>query len=159
MPITHKFVSGKAASGDATLVDGPNWDDTHNAPPFNATLLAALTSQTNAPSAVTEFTGSRRRLFVDLTHATEFRSVISVTVAGAAGTVFRMQYSPNDGVDFFEFAALASVNIPIDSIGNKRTAWVALPDGAKTDVLVRMVTQGGDGAADPQLSVAAFQYR
>jgi hypothetical protein len=29
MSITHKFISGKAAAADATVVDGPNWDDDH----------------------------------------------------------------------------------------------------------------------------------
>lgn len=160
MPITHKFVSGKAASGDATLVDGPNWDDTHNAPPFNMTFIAGLITQTNAPSAVSEFQPGTRRLYLDLTQATEFRTIAAVNNPGSAGTVFRFQYATPTVGGFVEFVTdLTLVNIPIDSTGTKRTGWVLLPDTAKDDVLLRMVTQGGDGVADPQFAMATFQYR
>lgn len=158
MPIRHPFVSGKAASADTTLVDGPRWNETHHAPPFAITLVATPTVIGNMPAAITEFDGLSRRSWLDLTQVTEFRTIVAVTIAGSTGSVVRIQYIPDGGVAT-ELGALADVNVSIATTGTKRSAWNALPTGARADVVLRTITEGGDGVADPQVTLVVFQYR
>jgi hypothetical protein len=53
MAVKHTFVSGKAASADSTLIDGPNWDDNHNIEANTVTRAQSAASGKNW-----EFVGS-----------------------------------------------------------------------------------------------------
>ncbi len=156
MPITHKFVSGKAASTDATIVDGPKWDAIHNAPSWSITLNALVLVLTNQASGLTEVL--HRRVRVDLTQATECRMQLNVAVVGTSTAVLRVMYA-TDNATFVNFGALADVNLSLASTGLKSTAWLPLPAGAMADIYLAIASEGGDGAADPQVGTMVFQYR
>lgn len=153
MGVRHKFTSGKADGSDTTVVRPSDWNDDHDFPPMSHTLIGTTLTVTNIPAAVTEFPGLYRTK-LDLTNADQVRLVARVGVAGSASAVLKAQYSTDESAwsDLTPTASLAAVATPA-------TAWAAVPAGAKADVFIRLVTSGGDGAADPQVRQVQLQVR
>lgn len=139
---------------------GGVWHPTIPAP-ISLPLIAQGTAVTwtAMPAAETEFNGStRQRIWADLTHANEVRLVARVPTTGAAGSQLKVQYSTDNGSTW----AADLLSIPIDVVGtaaNAKSAWTALPLGAKADVLLRLVGTGGDGVANPSFGVVSLQVR
>lgn len=107
-------------------------------------------TQTNVAAAATELTGNYR-MIADLTHKDEIRFGTSYNVNGSINTRLYVQYSIG-GANWFNISRNDSV-IYINGVAPqaKVTGWEQLPLGTQaTDVMLRVVTVGGDGAADPQ---------
>jgi len=112
---------------------------------------------TNMPAALTEFLGlTIHRQGGSLQKIEEVRLVANVIVVGQAGGVLRAQWST--GGAFADFATNGA-QIPIDSTGFKRSAWVSIPTAARGDCALRIVGVGGNGVLDPQFGVVLIEGR
>lgn len=151
--IRHRFVSPKADGADDTLARPSDWNATHKAPGWAVTLVGASTTWTNMPAALTEFTGSPRTRY-DLTDADDVRLVVCVGVAGQGGATLKAQYS-TDQSNWSDLTGAAAA----DALNVQTTAWAAVPAGAKGDVFIRLVGQGGNGTLDPQFRLVQLQVR
>lgn len=102
------------------------------------------------------------RLF-DLTNYVTLRVYAGVSVLSASVNNPRIyaQYSTNAGGAWNTIGTGLTDNmISLSSTGNaKSTTWITIPVGARADVLLRIVTDGGDGAADPLIVAAGIQVR
>jgi hypothetical protein len=112
----------------------------------------------NLPAATTEWLGSTRfRHQYDLTNFTQCRLVVSEGgTAPAAGTHIGVQYSLDDGSNWFFMddtvdgdLGAETPQITCATNSNIKSAWMTLGAAARADVLLRIVTDDGDGAADP----------
>ncbi len=153
MGVRHKFVSAKAEGPDNTLIRPSNWNADHNFPAMSV-MVGGNTTWTNMPNAVTEFPNTPRTRY-DLTNADEVRIVTTVGVVGTATAVLRFQYSTDQAA----WNDLTSTVGSLNSTGCKAGAWAAVPVGAKSDVFIRIVGSGGDGALDPQFRNVELQVR
>lgn len=102
-------------------------------------------TMTNAAVIGTELTNNNSRIYVDLTDFTQVRGQFVSSLTSA--TVYcRIEYSLNDGGAWAtlvpNFVASTSANI------TSKSAFVTIPDAARTDVLLRALI-GGDGVLDP----------
>ena len=113
------------------------------------------------PSAQTEYGGgsvSTTRVVVDLTNMTQILfSILTGTGTYATGPFLDIQYSTNIGSPSFTDFNLDLVFTANDTWYN--TGWVTVPVGARGLVLLRLVGQSGDGAADPTFRVVNAQFR
>lgn len=100
---------------------------------------------TNMPAAATEFgSHTRTRQKVILTNAVDARLTLSVSTAGTAASILYVQYSP-DGTTWTDLG----ISAPVNTVGDKVSAFVAVPTAAKGDVFLRIMGSGGDGVIDP----------
>lgn len=152
--IKHAFQSTKPDGNDGAVVRPSNWNEAHNAPPFVCPLVNASTTWTNMPAAATEFIGNPRTMY-DLTHADEVRIVVCVGVATANGATLTIQYS----TDETNWSDLTPASPNLNSTGCKNGEWGVVPAGAKSDVFLRILGQGGNGAADPQFRLVQLQVK
>lgn len=128
---------------------------------------------TNVPAAETEVSQggitTGRRMKMDLTNATQARLTCRVSTVASTGTKLAAQYS-TDETSWFFLSGTASGSAPaasdyvlIDGTASTTNvtvlAWANLQSAAKADVFWRLVTVGGDGAADPVLASITFQVR
>jgi len=126
---------------------------------------------TNQPQVRTEFFGvTGIRLQADLGAATSYRWETSVTTASASANTPKVcvQFSTDNGATwtYLDGTADAAANtttsaacVSIASTGMQKTSFLALPAGAKADVLLRAVGIGGDGTADPMVPEVALEIR
>ncbi len=165
MAITHKFVSGVADSTDTTLVRSSNWNADHNFPPFVVPFhgtSAATQAWTNMPAALTEFAGlTRYRISYDLTYVSQARLWCIITVAGTTNAELRVQYSTNNGTDWFYLDGVSGPAVVFGATTNapRVGAWVTLEAAARADVWLRLVGINGDGAADPAFAQISLHVR
>jgi hypothetical protein len=123
--------------------------------PFVVTVCGSGVAWTNQPAGVTElFGGTDFRTKVDLTNYTQVRMTARVGVVGAATAVLRLQYSTDEAA----WVNLTS-NLAINATGVKASAWENLPAGAKADVFIRVVGEGGNAAADPRIGTVTLQVK
>jgi hypothetical protein len=91
---------------------------------------------------------------VDLSQATEYRATLSVKNAGPAlaACAAGIQHSPDGAIwtDLF-IENLFNIGGGLALV----TPWTAIPAAMQADVFLRVVGQGGDGAADPSISMRA----
>jgi hypothetical protein len=112
---------------------------------FPIGLFTNVQTVTNIPAATTEFPAAPR-LRTDLSFWNEIQYMASVFVVGNAGSNLFLQYS----TDAAAWSTLTSNTISLSATGAPtRTAFENIPAGAKADVYLRVVTNGGDAAADP----------
>lgn len=119
-------------------------------------LAGSSTIWTAMPAAVTEFMGSTiRRFYSNLSGFTNIEAWTMLAVPGVAGSVVRFQYT----LDFSGATGWTdlSTNISLTSAGVPRSTVAAIPEAAKTSVLIRIVGELGNAAANPQfLSIQAI---
>lgn len=110
-----------------------------------------------------------RRCQVDLAAYAEWR----MTVARGGGThgantKMYVQYSPNGGTSWFYLDGTASgaANPPANTSltinaanAFQTTSWVTMPAGAKADVLLRLMTEDGDGTSTGNVGLVTLQAR
>lgn len=112
----------------------------------------------NMPEARTEIFGSTAyRTRVDFTGGTEYRLVVSQTVAGETEAKFELEYSLNN-VDYFVANATGPSEVSVASVGVNVGAWATLATGAKGDVYLRVIGLGGDNA-DPRWRMIRIQVK
>lgn len=111
------------------------------------------------PAALTELSGNAvRRQIRDLHQFSQFRFHVNVIAVGLAGSKLGVQYSLDggsnwNGLDNGTAATISTFTQPVDAIGTFMTAWATINSAArKNGVMLRIVGQDGNGAADPDLS-------
>lgn len=161
MPITHpKVVTGVADDADPATVSPTDWNASHVGPPIGVALHAATSTMTNLPAALGEFFANRHRARLDLRYVTEVRLALNVSIVGNVGSEFRIQYSLDNGTTWAYIDGTSGPAAPIQPIGVRSGAWVAVAAAAKVDdLLIRPVTIGGDGVADPQVGLMVLWMR
>ena len=120
----------------------------------------------NMPAAFTEFDGNtNHRHMIDLTDMTEWRWIqVIVDSAGANTCELGAQYSTDGGTTWrgLDNGIVDSMNtntISCDNAGSFVLAWTPLNITAQTDVWLRLVGQGGNGALDPDFGTTQLQFR
>ena len=108
------------------------------------------------PLALTELFGlNHRRIKVDLSDVDKIRLSVRVSTVGSTNAVLFLQYSTDESA----WSTLTS-NLTLNGVASTRVSpWESIPAGAKGDVFIRVVGQGGDGVADPVLGNIYFTYR
>jgi len=64
-----------------------------------------------------------------------------------------VQYSTNE----IAWADLVAETISLVGVGTKVTQFASIPDAAKLDIFIRIVTAGGNAVDDPQIRGAWIQ--
>lgn len=117
-----------------------------------------LTNQANAEQIINNgTTNARYARYIDLTPFSTIRIVSRVTVSSASANNPRLylKYSTDNGSNYTLIGdgTSASDILSLSSAsGVKKSGWITIPSGAKTDVLLQLYQNGGDGTADPALA-------
>lgn len=155
MGIKHKHVATQPEGPDSSVVRPSNWNDGHDHPPFVVPIVGSSVTWTNMPSAATEFIGNPRTKY-DLTHADEVRLVACTGgTAPVAGATLKIQYSTDESA-WSDLTTELAVN---GTVGTKAGTWQAVAAGAKSDVFLRILGEGGNGTVDPQFRSVHLQVR
>ena len=118
-------------------------------------LYAADVVWTNMPAAETHFLGSVHRVSLDLTQTNEIRLTMTLGVIGHTTSVIRMAYW--DGISSY---ITFGDDLPLTAGGDSSTAWVDMPEAAKTtDTILAVLGAGGNAVADPQFRWVGFEIR
>lgn len=125
-------------------------------PQKSLSLMSGTGTITNIPAAETPLAGSSQAL-LGLVGYTEFRLLISVSLAGNAGSKVRVK----DVTDSADLAASAGTgDVAISSTGVVVGAWVAIRAGSLVDShKLQAYTVGGDAVADPQIGPLFIEVR
>lgn len=131
---------------------------------FNSPATAV--TFTNIAAAITEIpAGAGARNRADLSNTTQIRVVAGVTTASAAGAVLAVQYSLDNGSTWVfsdggsSYTSGVSAAASLAATGTIGGTWRTVPTAMKTDVVLRLVTVNGDGAADPVVGRMDVQVR
>ena len=131
--------------------------------PRDVTTLTFSTSNTaftNVPAALQEWgNDSSQRQQFDLTLYTQFRFKSNIRVVATAGTLLRVQYSTNGGGAWNYLDDTSEPSLAMDVQTLAVSAWGNLATNAKADVLLRVVTIGGDGATAPIVGLTTVEFR
>lgn len=149
------------ALSNAGVLTNATWQGAPVAPAYQQTKMATVvhsletfTTQTDIPSAVTEYPSSAIwRTVYDFSNVTNVRMVCFVAVAGNSGSVLKAQYSTNSGGAWNDLGASCSLT----STGLIDSGFGAIAGGAKGNVWVRFATAGGNATADPGLTTVSLQ--
>lgn len=130
-------------------------------PPANGktsqVLLTTGVTITNVPAALTELAGATTtRQRMDLTGVGYARLSANVATLAAA-TEIRVQYSIDGGSTFAYLDGGTGPAVSLAATGTVVSKWVKVAAAAQGDVLLRVVTIGGDGALDPVVGTVALQ--
>lgn len=140
------------ATGHRLSYTGSGWANT--AFPSTETVLMFAAPGTavawaNQPSTLDEFLSRAiHRVKKDLSLVTQARLEVMVSALGASTATIALQYSTDQSTwNYLDGGTGPSV--AINGGGLKVSSWVNVTGGAKADVFLRLVGNGGDGAADP----------
>lgn len=131
--------------------------------PFHADGSAALTltNQANAE----QFLGNSDRNIkkIDLSNFTQVRLLARVVTGSASANTPRIyaEYHTSFTTTVGTYSGIGSsaVNCSLTSTGLIDSGWINLVAGAKADVFVTILMNGGDAAADPALGQVALQFK
>ena len=131
--------------------------------PFDLTFHSALNLWANMPAALTEYLGGTRwRMKADLIGYSEARILVQkANSVAATGATLAIQYSTDSGSTWNYLDGTSGPVVAIDGSVDelKVSSWVSLAASAKDDVLMRIMGENGDGAADPRIYVISCQFR
>lgn len=122
-------------------------------------------TDTNQAAAKTEYPGATtvNRVAVDLRAVRFARLSANVgSVAAVSGAYIQAEYSLDAGSTWLFLNGLLTTSggpkVLTDTASVTVTSpWVAIAANAQKEVLVRLVSTGGDGAADPVFGTVALQ--
>lgn len=117
-------------------------------------------SITNIAAAQTDLS-SRIRTRRNLTRITRARIVAFIVTAANAGSQLRCQWATTNSATAGDWLALDGVTGPtlsLSAAGLLDSGWITVVATAKIDAYLRLVTIGGDGAADPVLGHVEVQF-
>ena len=86
------------------------------------------------------------------------RIIAYVKTAASSGTQLVAQYSADEGATWSYLDGSSGPTLNISATGPQRSGWATLAGGARTDVIYRMCTYGGDGTTTPVLGKVAIQF-
>ena len=133
---------------------------------LEVTILAStanliLTNQTNTE----QFLGNVDRDIhkVDLAGCTQVRLLARVGIASASPNNPRLylEYASSFTTVIGNYLAIGAspVNCSLAAVGLIDSGWINLVAGAKADIFMAVLQNGGNGAADPGLGPIAVQFR
>lgn len=131
--------------------------------PFHADGSANITMTNQANSE--QFLGNSNRNIkkVDLTGYTQVRLLARVVTGSASANTPRIyaQYWTSFTTTAATFVDIgeAAVNCSLATAGLIDSGWVDLVVGAKADVFVTVLQNGGDAAADPAVGHVVLQFK
>jgi hypothetical protein len=151
-------VDGKGRVTSATAGPAPQLAlAVHN----NAAAAIALTNQANALQFLAA--SDRHVLRADLSGYAEARLVVRVTTGSASQNTPRLmvRYRTVFSTTPADYLLLATteVSCSLTSTGVVSSAWLPLVAGAKADVFLAVLQDGGDGVADPAVGAVTVQFR
>lgn len=120
-----------------------------------------LTNQANAE----QFLGNSNRNIhkINLSNYTQVRLVARVVTASASANTPRVyaEYHTSFSTTVGDYSGIgtSAVNCSLAATGVIDSGWVNLAAGAKADVFVTVLQNGGDGAADPALGAVTLQFK
>ena len=103
----------------------------------------------NVPAAVTEQDSSRKE--VDLSEFTEVRISVDVEGVGVDSEI-AIQYSSDGGVGWEYMDNISQPTCSLKATGVITSEWIEMHDSAKSDILIKWVTQGGNSSESPVIS-------
>lgn len=127
----------------------------------NAAANVVLTNQANAE----QFFGNSDRNIqkVDLTSYTQVRLLARVVTASASVNSPRLyvEYHTSFTTTVGTYSAIgaSAVNCSLSAAGYVDSGWINLVAGAKADVFVTVLQNGGNAAADPALGPVVVQFK
>jgi hypothetical protein len=126
----------------------------------DATASITMTNQANSEQYLAN--NARNQLWFDASGYDSVRLIANVTTTSASVNTPRLyiQYSSN-GTTWTTIGTgtgtqVVSLATPADL---KKTSWIILPAGAKTDIRFRVTQHGGDGVADPVVGKVSIQFK
>jgi hypothetical protein len=124
----------------------------------NFTTTAGAT-YSNQPAERKEiFNQAFFRVKYDLTNFTKFRLQIYQQSSGAPTSTMRAEYSLDD-INFFQLEDDTAVgDLETSTTGTKAGNLANICAGAKTDVILRITVEGGNGVSDPAYRHISIQF-
>ena len=125
---------------------------------FSAAAAQAFTAM---PALATEYlNNTNRRVRVNLTGRTRGRMWAGGGTDGTSTSELRLQYSLNDGSSWDYLDGISGPSVSIAQL-NELTqigTWFDIVEAAQTEVLIRAVGFGGDGATGPTLAHIGAEF-
>lgn len=126
---------------------------------YGGSTPSTATQWTNMPAAPTELLGlTSMRIQTNLTGYTQVRFAVGTQVAGAANSFLWLQYS-TDNSTFTNACGSTCPEVNTGAAGSKWTAWQTMNGTMAADVLLRVMGQAGDAAADPTFNEVYCEFR
>jgi hypothetical protein len=123
-------------------------------------VSAAPVTVNNIPSNISFFASSNTYVTkMDLTGKKRARLHGRVSTAGTGSSVLRVRYALTFTTTASSYLTMGSseIEISLSATGHFDSGWINLVTGAKADVFIALLTNGGDGAADPVLNQVVFE--
>lgn len=149
--------------GDGTWTSVPSGSSQlHISFHSDAGANATLTNQANAEQFLAN--SNRNIQKVDLTSYTQARLVARIVTASASANTPRIyaQYFTSFSTVVGDYLDIGSSALNCSLFTGQTycdTGWINLVAGAKADVFVTVLQNGGDAAADPALGMVALQFK
>lgn len=127
----------------------------------NITFRAPGSGQplTSSPATLLEFAGSTSlRTRYDLSACSQMRVVTRVNTAGSVNSELRVQYSTDESTWSY-LDGVSGPSVSMATGGTVAGAWATIAAAARADVILRVVSFGGDGAASPSVANLFAQVR
>jgi hypothetical protein len=149
------------SSGDIITVAAPGGSSGYYRIDFNSTTPETWS---NMPSTLQFFDASPAFITVaELSAFTQVRLLINkLGTSGATNSKIYLRYSTTYSQTASSYSAIgtSSVELAINQSNQfLETAWINLATGAKADVFIALVGDGGDGALDPVFGMIAAEFR
>jgi len=131
--------------------------------PIHSDGSAAITMTNQANSE--QFLGNSNRIItkVDLTHYTQVRLITRVVTGSASANSPRVyaEYHTAFSTTIGNYVGIgtSTVNCSLTSTGLIDSGWIDLADGAKADVFIAVLQNGGDATADPAVGGVYLHFR
>lgn len=118
-----------------------------------AALAIFLNTVTNSPE--------QRNFLLDLSGYTQCRLTVSTGVVGAAAARIILRYGAAYASDASSYLAMATTEVAasIAAVGVSTSGWQDIVSGAKADVIVSLLGDGGDSTADPRVYSVVAEFR
>lgn len=130
---------------------------------FNAGAGANVTDTNYTAAARLMFGSERHQRLVDLSSYTQVRLQINKRItAGVASSTLELKYGISYSATVGDFSQIGSepVRVGIDTTQTLLvTDWIDLVPGSRADVVLALVTVGGNGATSPQYGYMGADFR
>jgi hypothetical protein len=127
-------------------------------------VASATATWTNMPAADTLFLGNARHITkADLTYFSQVRLCCNkIGTAAHAGATLHLRYHTvfSSTVSDFVIIGSSAVSVAVDASNTYLdSGWINLVSGAKADVFLALVGNGGNGAVNPQFGATVAYFR
>jgi hypothetical protein len=147
------FVSGVTSSIQTQLTNNKN---------FSVMMSSGVINLTNQAAAV-GIIGTTAVTKVNLTNYTQIRlCALKANLAGAAGSILGIRYITAYSTTAASYLAISSPVCEVSLAGSSvflDSGYLNLVAGAKADVFIALVAEGGDGVADPNFGNVVVYFR